>query len=100
MKPKYNVADEVAETLRLLEGLDRAGPPPFFFTRLQARLDRRRAGEPPGWAFRPAVVVAMLGVVGLLNLGVAVYSFHRPETPDTTRQLATELGIDKTTLDW
>lgn len=106
MKPnKYTdnqrVADEVNQTLQSLEGMERATPNPFFLTRVQARLSHRPAPNPlTAWVFRPAWVVASLGLILLLNVSGVVYIQERlsqheqeQETVGIAAEWESELGL-------
>jgi hypothetical protein len=45
MKKHYNHDEEIERTLQSLEGIQQAKPSPFFYTRLQARMSRKQAGN-------------------------------------------------------
>jgi hypothetical protein len=70
MTNKSNIQNEILATINSLDGITSASPGPFFFTRLQARLNKV---EKNGWekmsAFvsRPAVAIAMVTFVLLMN---------------------------------
>ena len=101
MKPNERYDKETDRTLRALEGIERAAPRPFFFTRVQARLARHQAAA--HWAFRPALLTASLGMVLLLNASaVAVYQYRlaMQEQEQAAENFADEWGADPTTLDW
>jgi hypothetical protein len=49
-------------------------PQPFFYTRLQARLQRQQASSwTPLWLQRPAYALSAFGLIVLLNAGALVY---------------------------
>jgi hypothetical protein len=104
MLPNEPIDPESDRTLRALEGIERAEPRPFFFTRVQARLAQRQAVRAGGhWAFRPALLAAWLGVVLLLNVSVvAVYQYQltSQEQEQAAESFADEWGADPATLDW
>lgn len=59
---------KVEEILSSLDGCARASAPEFFYTRLQARMEKEiTRPERPAWVFRPAFAVATLVVVLLVN---------------------------------
>lgn len=70
MKNKADIDQKVREALESLDGIQRAEPAPYFYTRLIARLQR---DQPTIWetmgAFlaRPAVAIASLFLILLLN---------------------------------
>ncbi len=62
-------ADMIRETLESLDHIQKAEAPPFFFTRLQARLDSDRTDtERWKWVRRPALSLAILTVLLLVNM--------------------------------
>lgn len=69
MKHADQIQEEVEQTLRSLEGIQRAEPRPFFYTRLRAKLDGQQAEvRPIGWMSRPAYALLALALVLGLNL--------------------------------
>lgn len=69
-----NLDDEVEKTLRALEGITRAEPRPFLYTRLKARMEQY--AEPMGqirWRLRQAYLVASLALLVGLNVGAVIY---------------------------
>ncbi|MBD0259259.1 MAG: hypothetical protein ICV83_26370 [Cytophagales bacterium] len=95
---------ETDRTLRALDGMERAAPLPFFFTRVQVRLARRHAAGTAGhWAFRPALLAASLSAILLLNASaVAVYAYRLAgqEQQQAAETFAGEWGADPATFDW
>lgn len=96
--------DEIEKTLRSIDGIERASPPPFFSTRVEARLARRQAEKAPvSWVFRPAYALASLGLVLMLNVSAAVYfqqHLDRHEEEQFVNGQAGDLGAEATVLDW
>jgi hypothetical protein len=75
MKKEDKIREEVEKTLESLEGLERAAPRPFFFTRLQARLERENDAEAEpirGWLLQPQVAIAAILLLLLMNVGILV----------------------------
>jgi hypothetical protein len=70
MKRQVTREQQVEQTLSSLDGLQGASPKPFFYTRLQARLN---AVKTPVWEkivtfiARPAVTVAVITTVLMVN---------------------------------
>ncbi|MBC7568692.1 MAG: hypothetical protein H7319_03020 [Spirosoma sp.] len=104
MKPNQHIQDEVEKTFRSIEGIERAEPTPFFLTRTQARLARHTTSQSlTGWVFRPAYVLASLGLVLLLNLSAVAYAHQQVaqyEQDQETVVLSAEWGNDLRALDW
>jgi hypothetical protein len=74
--------------LQALEGLRPADLPPYFYTRLRARMERNGV-EPAGFRWRPALAVAVLGLVLALNT-VALLQQRRPSGPAAPQKGALE----------
>ena len=96
------IENEIEATLQSFEGMQRATVPPFFFTRLQARIDNQSA-EKGFWNYlsRPIVTVITLSVLLVMNVGV-VSHFLQSEK-QTTEQVtsdrenfAKEFGLNST----
>jgi hypothetical protein len=56
------------KALEVLETLKRASTPPYFYTRLRARLDQIPVPLPGPWYLRPAYAFSLLGMVLLFNV--------------------------------
>ena len=73
MKHKVDIEKRVEEVLNSLDGIRRAQPRPWFFSRIQARLGREEAEEKTVWGAlgsflsKPAVAIASLCMIILLN---------------------------------
>ena len=70
MREENNIGQKVEKALSSLDGIQRATPGPFFFTRVQARVQRQTGS---GWdqaisfITRPAVALVGLCIILLLN---------------------------------
>ncbi|MDE3247130.1 MAG: hypothetical protein KGO82_00630 [Bacteroidota bacterium] len=90
-------SNNTERTLHSLDGLQKASPGPFFYTRVQARLQRE---QPAGWLgrmvqqiTRPAVVLTTLAIILLLN--AAVLWFEKPsEQPVNNEDYNTTLAAN------
>ncbi len=79
----------VEETLASINNMNRAEAPPFFFTRLQARLEKTATVK---WRFlvnKPVLSLAMFTLLLLLNM-LAIDLYSKKEQP-----AAAETGIQK-----
>ena len=69
MTPKDKIQQEIEQTLQSLDGMKRAEANPFLFTRIKARMDRKRGGWE--WIFsfvsRPAIAIAIVLLVMTVN---------------------------------
>jgi len=80
MRHKENIAQKVEQALNSLDGAQKASPGPFFFTRVQARLQKQRSNRwelVTSFITRPAVALGGLCIVILLN---AVAFYFRAES--------------------
>ncbi|GAB3553774.1 hypothetical protein [Spirosoma fluminis] len=65
--------DAWEERFRKLSQLPPESPTPFFYTRLQARMERQTTpAYVPQWLRRPAYALAAFGLIVVLNMGVAL----------------------------
>ena len=70
MKNKLDLERKIQDTLDSLDGISRAEPQPYFYTRLKARMQQNESSvwENIGsFLSRPVVVVASLCMVLILN---------------------------------
>lgn len=75
MRDKENMERKVEAALTSLDSIQKAGPGPFFFTRVQARLQRQRSNSWErivSFITRPTVALGGLCIIILLN-AVAFY---------------------------
>jgi hypothetical protein len=82
----------IERILDSLEGLQRATPRPYFFTRIKARLEKRENGWSGITHFisRPAYALAMVVFVIGINVWI-VYQRDDNMTANNAAQVATEL---------
>ncbi len=76
MQEKIDIEKKVEATLNSLDGLEKASPGPFFFTRLQVRLlkeQNNRWSSISSFITRPAVAIAGISFIILLNVAALFY---------------------------
>lgn len=82
-----NVSHEVEETLNIATQVGEVAPPPFFYTRLKARMENELESSPRlKWILKPALVVPTL----LLVIGMNVYTLVNLNELPTTEEAFTE----------
>jgi len=84
-RDKY-IENEVEKTLEAFEGVERAKPKPFLFTRLQARLEEKRKGVVKAGFLSPAfkrITVALIILVVAFNIYTATRFIINPTATDT-----------------
>ena len=84
MEPRNETDRRIEETLSALDNLTRTGPGPFFYTRVQARMQSyKRSVLDSVIAFlaRPAVAVSMAVAVILFNGLVLIETNNSPNNP-------------------
>lgn len=64
--------------LQLLDDMQEVGTDDFFYTRLRARMEARNAGEEWGFMLKPAMAIAALSLLLVLN-GFLFYQFSTTE---------------------
>jgi len=87
MKSKQHIQQEVEKTLGSLDNIGRAEANPFLFTRIKAALkkeERSAWGQAIGFMARPAVAVATIFLVLLINF--AVFFTARQQSTDEEQQ--------------
>jgi hypothetical protein len=64
-----NLPEKIEQALQSLDGIQRAEPMPFFYTRLQARMQKEMEVESIGWlpVKKPVWLIATLFVFLVLN---------------------------------
>jgi hypothetical protein len=94
MKNNYNKEEEIERTLQSLKGIRPAEPAPFFYTRLQARMEQKFVKK-TGWQWRPVYGYAALGLVLLLNFATIYTLTHTPaENTPTADSFVNEYGLN------
>lgn len=86
MKPEKDIQKLVEETLGSLDGLQKAEPKPFLFTRVMARLreDENNVWEKmTSFITRPAVVAAMIVLFIFINAVVILQASGNEASPLT-----------------
>ncbi len=64
-----NKEEQINKTLDALKEMRQAEPPPFFYTRLKARMERELEQKPElRWALKPAFVIPVLVLTVALNV--------------------------------
>ena len=97
--------NEVQQTLESLDGLKLTEPRPFFYTRLQARMEREQAVEPISalrWLGQVRVQWAAVLLLLVLN-GSALWFANQSQGTESSREallstLASEYQLSPTTL--
>lgn len=83
MDRKKKIEEEIARTLAEFDRAERLPEDPYFYTRLQARLNRREVKNTLFTRIlRPAIVTALL----LLNIGTAYFYLNTGTSGKTTNQ--------------
>ncbi len=93
MKAQHN-KQWLEETLRSLDGIQKASPAPYLLTRINARLQERNT-EQNFWSFLAGFIskpaVAMAGVILLIGLNVMIISLSNySKKPTVSTQVNTD----------
>lgn len=87
MSKKTDIQMKVDAAMDSLSGLDTAMPRPFFYARLQARLQRKQRNvweDLSRTITRPAFAVLSLSLVVLLNTFVILSEFSSQDKPENS----------------
>jgi hypothetical protein len=86
MNQNESIAHRVEETMNSLDGLQKAGPGPFFYTRVMARLEAEEKnlwGVITSYITKPLVIATLLLFILLLNVTVVFrQAGSSPDVPD------------------
>jgi len=88
MSKKINIDQQVNETLESLEGIQKASPGHFFFTRVQARLHKAHKDvwdQVLSFISRPAVVMATVILILLIDV-IALTNTEQSENMQATEK--------------
>jgi len=98
-----NINNEIEATLGSLDNMNRAEAPPYFYTRLEARLQQRKTKVSEGFyqqiLNRPALAVSMLTVFLVLNIialrGISsINNLQQAKTSGSLQNFATEYNMN------
>jgi hypothetical protein len=99
-----NLPEKIEQVLQSLDGIQRAEPMPFFYTRLHARMQKEKEVESIGWmpVRKPVWLIATLFVFLLLN-GIMIkqsarLSSNKHSTSETAslQSFASEFELNNT----
>ena len=95
MKNLDKTEDEIEKTLAALKGIQQAQVKPFFYTRLEAKMQQKYAPL-PRFAMRPAFIWASLALIFVVNISVVInYSEKSKNTEEQNIEtFASEYGLN------
>jgi hypothetical protein len=100
MKQRKDIEKRVAETLNSLDGIQRAEPQPWLFSRVKGRLMQE---EKTGWGMvgsflsRPVIAIAGLCIILMLN-GFLLFNQEKESTSATILTSQNEQPVDSESL--
>lgn len=79
MKYKPENKNKAEEILNSLDGMHRAQPEPYFYTRLMAKRDRQKNGweKVAGFISKPAFAIAAIALTLIINIAILFNSSSR-----------------------
>jgi uncharacterized membrane protein YdfJ with MMPL/SSD domain len=83
---------KIGEVMQSFNGIEKASPSPFFFTRLEARMEREKNGweKISSFVARPVIAFACICLVIMINAWVILFSRNSQNSTDQqTSELAT-----------
>lgn len=83
---REKISKKVEDAMRSIEGIHKAAPPPFFFTRLEARMHAEKNTwlKITSFLARPSIAFACICLIILINT-IVIFS-----TANTDNQLAAQ----------
>ncbi|HXR82865.1 MAG TPA: hypothetical protein VN722_01020 [Hanamia sp.] len=90
MEEKFN--KKIDDVMQSLDGIEKASPNPFFFTRLEARMQREKSSweKISSFVAKPVVAFACICLVIMINAWVILSSGNsQNSTNQQTNELAT-----------
>lgn len=99
MENQEEIERQIDKTLGALKGIERAEPRPFFYTRLEAKMDiprmQQRYSPIPKFMAQPTFLWSFLTLVVLLNVGVMIrFSQQTISEPQNASSFAKEYGLN------
>ena len=94
MKDLDKIEHEIDKALASLEHMERATPRPFFYIRLETKMQQRYAPMPK-FVLRPAFIWSFLALIVIVNLSVVLnYAKKiRPSEEQNANAFAQEYGL-------
>ncbi len=88
MQEQFN--KKIEETLGSLEGIQKASPAPYFFTRLEARMQREKSiwDKITSFITTPAIAVGSICFIFLVNVAVIFSSAPVENTATSQNEIA------------
>lgn len=81
MKDSDKIEEEIEKTLASLGHIERATPRPFFYTRLEAKMQQRYAPMPK-FVLRPAFIWSFLALILIINVSVVISYAERTHSAE------------------
>ena len=94
MEPKKFTQQNIDEILNSIDGINRAELSPFFYTRVQANLNKHTTSPGNFWSIvtRPAVSIATFSLLLVLNI-VAINHFIKKDTQPVNTETGSIQGF-------
>ena len=94
MKDLDKIEEKIDKTLASLEHIERATPRPFFYTRLEAKIQKKHAPI-PNIVLRPVFIWSFLALIVFINLSVVINYATKPRSSEeqNANAFAQEYGL-------
>lgn len=94
MENSDKIEQEIDKTLASLERMESASPRPFFYTRLEAKMQKRYAPMPK-FVLRPAFIWSFLALILIINVSVVISYAKRTHSSEeqNANAFAQEYGL-------
>ncbi len=92
MEEKFN--QKIEETMRSFDGIEKASPRPFFFTRLEARMENQKSiwEEISSFVAKPMIAISCICLVVMINAAVLFSSSNSSDSTNSVSQQNNELA--------
>ena len=92
MEEKFD--KKIEETMRSFDGIEKASPRPFFFTRLEARMQNQKSiwEEISSFVAKPMIAFACICLIIMINAAAIFSSSNSTNSANSVSQLNNELA--------
>lgn len=95
MKNKLDIEKKIVDALNSIDHLERASMPPYFFTRLEARMQKGQTFWEKATIFLTKPVVAFGSICVILFLNIYVISSSPPDGSNMAQQTTEFASVDE-----
>ncbi len=100
-KSKADIEKEVLKTMQSLDGLEPAKTKPFFYTRLEAKLDKEQSQKRGvlAFLFEPQLALSAVALLLLITVNIVSVNTYLQSEEDTSTGTELTTGYDDYLMD-